>query len=72
MTVTIRTIDGHTFQVSGEQANAFMLMLKIGKSDVFKVIQGTLIHWIFRANISSVTVAGDKWNEAGRNERRNL
>ena len=69
MTITIRTIDGHTFQVSGEQAKAFILMLKIGKSDIFKVIQGTLIHWIFRAHISSVTVAGDKWNEARWDER---
>ena len=56
MTVTIRTIDGHTFQVSGEQANAFILMLEIGKSDILKVPQGKMMHWIFRAHIASVTI----------------
>ena len=56
MTVTIRTTDGQTFQASGDQADAVMLMLEIGKSDIFKVIQGMLIRWIFRAHIASVTI----------------
>ena len=56
MTITIRTTDGHTFHISGEQANAFMFMLEIRKSDILKVQEGKLMHWIFRAHIASVTI----------------
>ena len=56
MTVTIRTTDGHTFHISGEQADAVMLMLEIGKGDILKVQQGKMVHWIFRAHIASVTM----------------
>ena len=56
MTVTIRTTDGQTFQASGDQADAVMLMLEIGKGDILKVQQGKMVHWVFRAHIASVTI----------------
>lgn len=57
MTITIRTIDGQTIKIEGEtEVHAILLLLEIGKSDVIKVKQGKMMHWIYKAHIASVTI----------------